>query len=234
MSDRAELLRLIADEIDKREVEIVALWGAHQILSGSDSPPAAELLLPSPMVEPTPAVDVEPALEVQADPAPKATGSNRGGVRRNGRAPSPGTARIGQTAELARGLAKKNGGLVNVDDLSGMIHGVADMNPDRASVAEISKVLISRLTATADFTREATGIYRWEKYAAPTEPVSTPEAQPAPRCPRCQGTLASRPWSTSVGETGVALECRQCGHEVKQSEELEVAARVVDGMQEAF
>ena len=234
MSDRAELLRLIADEIDKREVEIVALWGAHQILSGSDSPPAAELLLPSPMVEPTPAVDVEPALEVQADPAPKATGSKPRWSPSQRSSSQPGDGQDRPDRGAGRELAKKNGGLVNVDDLSGMIHGVADMNPDHASVAEISKVLISRLTATADFTREATGIYRWEKYAAPTEPVSTPEAQPAPRCPRCQGTLASRPWSTSVGETGVALECRQCGHEVKQSEELEVAARVVDGMQEAF
>ena len=234
MSDRAELLRLITEEIDKREVEIAHLWRAHQILLSSDSAPAAELLLPLPMVEPTPAVDVETTLEVPADPAPKATGSNGGGVRLNGRAPSPGKPRIGQTSGLARELAKKNGGLVNVDDLSGMIYGVADMNPDRASVAEISKVLIARLTVTADFTREATGIYRWEKYAAQTEPVSTPEAQPAPRCPRCKGTLASQPWATAAGETGVALECRQCGHEVTQPEELEVAASVVDGMQEDF
>ena len=233
MSDRAELLRLITEEIDKREVEIEALWGVHQILSRSDSAPAAELLLPSPLVEPAPAVDVETTLEVPADPAPKPTGSNRGGVRLNGRAPSPGKARIGQTSEMARALATKNGGLVNVDDLSGMIHGVADMNPDLASVAEISKVITTRFSATADFTRVATGIYRWEKYAAPTEPMSTPEHPPAPRCPRCNGTLAIRQWSTSLGETGVALECRQCGHEVKQPEELEVAAGVVDGMQEA-
>ena len=200
MENHNNVADALAEEIRRRESELSVLKQAYLILAITP-----ERVSEQPLSEPEP-------LPVQTPP-PVPEPPSTAVRRRTGKSRQPAVKSMAKSAnsmEFMRAWARNHDGMVNTMDVAGAIMPRQDLNPDGLKARDLARVLTRRLHVYKEFSSVGDGVFRWAKHQTDANAV---EPAAAEKCNRCGGDLRERAWHDGAGNTGVATQCVQCGHD---------------------